>query len=184
MVKNLGEKIKSLRNSRGMTLKTLSEKTNLSIGFLSQLERGLTTIAIDSLDSIAEALEVQLHHFFDLPQRKMGCILRSFEREILQIEGSKYIHYSLSNSIEGKNMMPRLIEILPGDYDEDPEPYQHEGEEFIFVQEGILTIYINDERNELYPGDSLHINSTTRHNWANHTNKVVKIITINSPVKL
>ncbi|MDO7205343.1 helix-turn-helix transcriptional regulator [Paraclostridium bifermentans] len=47
-----------------MTLKDLSEKTNLSIGFLSQLERGLTSIATDTLGSIADVFEVELSYFF------------------------------------------------------------------------------------------------------------------------
>ena len=49
MNKDIGNKIKLLRQSNGMTLKTLSEKVGLSIGFFSQLERGLTSVAIDSL---------------------------------------------------------------------------------------------------------------------------------------
>lgn len=183
MIKNIGEKVKVLRSNQGMTLKELSEKTKLSIGFLSQLERGLTTVAIDSLDIIAEALNVDLQYFFDMPKNRRGNILRSFEKEIIQIDDSKFIQYSLSGNMENKIMLPRLIEILPGDYNEDVEPYQHDGEEFIYVLEGILTTYLNDERNELYPGDSVHISSKIKHNWANHTSKVVKIITINTPVK-
>ncbi len=47
--KDIGAKIKQLRTQKQMTLKDMSEKTNLSIGFLSQLERGLTSVATDSL---------------------------------------------------------------------------------------------------------------------------------------
>lgn len=52
MIADVGKKIKELRTNKNLTLKDLSAKTNLSIGFLSQLERGLTTIAIDSLETI------------------------------------------------------------------------------------------------------------------------------------
>ena len=48
MIDDIGKKIKKLRTNKKLTLKELSERTNLSIGFLSQLERGLTTVAIDS----------------------------------------------------------------------------------------------------------------------------------------
>ena len=50
----IGLKIKELRNSKKFTLKYLSEETNLSIGFLSQLERGMTSVAIDTLAKIAK----------------------------------------------------------------------------------------------------------------------------------
>ena len=52
-----------------MTLKELSEKTKLSIGFLSQMERGITAVATDSLSEIAEALGVDLSYFFTNPRR-------------------------------------------------------------------------------------------------------------------
>ena len=56
----IGLRIKSLRNEKKYTLKYVSENTGLSIGFLSQLERGMTSIAIDSLDKIATLLGVEL----------------------------------------------------------------------------------------------------------------------------
>ena len=56
----IGLRIKALRTEKKYTLKYLSEQTGLSIGFLSQFERGLTSIAIDSLEKIAQVLEVEL----------------------------------------------------------------------------------------------------------------------------
>jgi len=64
----------------------LSERTNLSIGFLSQLERGLTTVAIDSLAKIAKELDVSLTYFFQAPKKNKKIVLRSYEKEILQVE--------------------------------------------------------------------------------------------------
>ncbi|WP_240523881.1 helix-turn-helix domain-containing protein [Bacillus cereus] len=60
---NIGMKIKKLRTEKGMTLKELSEKNELSVGILSQFERGLTTIAVDSLEKLADIFEVHLTHF-------------------------------------------------------------------------------------------------------------------------
>lgn len=60
---SIGLKIKELRNAKKFTLKYLSEETNLSIGFLSQLERGMTSVAVDSLAKIARVLEVNVLDF-------------------------------------------------------------------------------------------------------------------------
>ena len=60
----IGLRIKNLRTEKKYTLKYLSENTGLSIGFLSQLERGMTSIAIDSLDKISKVLDVELSSFF------------------------------------------------------------------------------------------------------------------------
>ena len=158
-VMNIGMEIKKLRTEKGITLKELSEKSELSVGFLSQLERGLTTIAVDSLEKLADILEVHLTHFFDYPHKRKDKVLRSYEQEILDLEEGGFIKYSLSTNLENKQLFPRLIEILPQKKEEEILSYKHEGEEFVYVLEGILTVYINGERYEVYPGDSVHMDS-------------------------
>ncbi len=178
---DIGKKIKELRIEKGFTLRDLGEKTNLSIGFLSQLERGLTTIAVDSLSILAEILGVDLSYFFKISKKEKKHYLRSHEKEIFNIEESRYVNYLLSNNLSDKALLPRLIELLPSNSDENIEVYKHQGEEFIYILEGILTLYIDDQKHELYPGDSAHINSGLGHNWANYTNKLVKLIAVNTP---
>lgn len=182
MNKIIGSKIKELRTSKKMTLKDLSEKTKLSTGFLSQLERGLTSIATDSLLNIADALEVELSYFL-LPttRRRERYIQKSYEKEIYKIDNSSYINYILSNNHEDKVMLPRLIEILPSMTDENLSTYNHDGEEFIYVLEGVVTIFINDEKHCLYPGDSAHFKSNIQHNYGNYTNKMCKILQVSVP---
>lgn len=180
-VVNIGMEIKKLRTDKGITLKELSEKSALSVGFLSQLERGLTTIAVDTLEKLANILEVHVTHFFDYPLKKKELVLRSYEQEIMDAVEGGFIKYSLSANLENKQLVPRLIEILPQKQDEEIVSYQHEGEEFVYVLEGILTVYINGKGHEVYPGDSVHMDSTIAHNWANYTNKKVKLIAVNTP---
>lgn len=180
-IMNIGMEIKKLRTEKGITLKELSEKSELSVGFISQLERGLTTIAVDSLEKLAETLGVHLTHFFDYPRKRKDMVLKSYEQEIMDSVEGGFIKYSLSSDLENKQLVPRLIEILPQKKDEEILSYKHEGEEFIYVLEGILTIYINDKRYEVYPGDSVHMESSIAHNWANYTNKKVKLIAVNTP---
>ncbi len=178
---DIGKKIKALRTSQNLTLKELSEKTHLSTGFLSQLERGLTTVDTNSLEHIAEALQVDLSHFFPMTKSNARCVVRSYEREIFQIENSHYIHYYLTNDMENKDLLPRLVEVLPTREEELSLPYNHEGEEFIYVLEGILSLTMEGETQDLFPGDCAHIDSTLNHNWSNNTNKVVKLLIINTP---
>ncbi|MGF7060377.1 helix-turn-helix domain-containing protein [Brassicibacter mesophilus] len=180
MEKELGNKIKELRTSQNLTLKDLSEKTNLSIGYISQLERGLTSVAISTLGNIAEALGVELSYFFSAAKVNNKRIIRSYEQEVTLVENGRFIHHDLANNIECKDFTPVLKTILPTYTDEVITPYTHNGEEFIYVLEGILTIFIENERHDIYPGDSIHINSNTPHNWCNYTNKIVKILSVNS----
>lgn len=181
MNKDIGEKVKALRSQKKMTLKELSEQTNLSIGFLSQLERGLTSIATDTLASIAQVFDVELSYFFMKSRSISRPVTRSYEKELYSICTSGCIQYNLSNNIKNKNMLPRLIEILPNNTDEDIQSYMHEGEEYIYILEGTLTIFLREEQYELYPGDSIHYHSSDNHNWANYTNKMVKMLVVSTP---
>ena len=87
----------------------------------------------------------------------------------------------MNNNIADKVLYPRLIEILPLAHEEDITTYTHEGEEFIYVLEGILTLLHKDREYSLYPGDSAHYLSTDEHNWTNKTNKVVKFLCVSVP---
>lgn len=124
--------------------------------------------------------------FFESPREQDTYIQRRFERSVFQVENNSFIHYHLTSMVEHSHMLPRMIEILPGQFDEPINEYGHAGEEFVYVVEGILTLFIDHERRELYPGDIAHYPSTIIHNWANYTNKVVRILVVSShnPFKL
>lgn len=182
MNKELGKKIKKIRTSKGMTLKDLSEKTNLSIGFLSLVERGLASTGIMSLQNIAQAFGVDLGYFFSpMKGNQKKRIVRSYEHDAFRIENSKYVYFSLAGDMEDKRIDPMLVVLLPGESREEVAPFCHEGEEFVYVLEGILTFFMEDKEYELYPGDSFHIQSSTPHNWANFTNRLTKILYIVTP---
>ena len=183
MITGIGANIKQLRTQKNMTLKDLSAATNLSIGYLSQLERGLNSVAVDSLAKIAEALGVTLQSFISLVDAKKdaGIIVKSYEREIFFAENRSYIQYHLSADRSDKSFLPRYIEILPLAEDDELISYHHEGEEFIYILEGILTLHFNHKKHDLYPGDSAHYNSITEHAWGNYTNKMVRILCVHSP---
>lgn len=180
---NIGTMIKELRTTHKMTLKQLSESTGLSTGFLSQLERGMSTIAIDSLAKIAEVFNTDLQTFFKVSSKTAkNNVMRSFEQDLLVIN-QHMLQYTLTENLTEFNFLPRIFELLPSAYitDEDMEMYNHSGEEFMYVLEGILTVTVGSEEYNLYPGDSIQLKSDVDHNWTNNTNKKTKFLTINVP---
>jgi len=181
MKEEIGQRINQMRNEKGMTLKDLSAKTNLSVGFLSQVERGLTSIAIISLKNIAEALDTDLSIFFSPPKKAHPIVLRGYEQEYFQYDKNNMIFSKLSGDIPDRNMEIMTVTLLPGDEDEAPAESPHEGEEFVYVLEGILTLYYGGQEYTLYPGDSSHYCATESHTWRNKTNKLTKIISVNTP---
>ena len=97
------------------------------------------------------------------------------------MDKDNFVQFYLSHNLSDKTMLPRLIEIYPKKGDEKVLSYVHEGEEFIYILEGILTYYYNGVRYELYPNDSAHIRSTASHNWENNTNKIVRLLMVSIP---
>jgi len=181
----IGAAIKALRKEKKMTLKQLSDESELSVGFLSQLERGLSTIAIDSLAKIADILGVSLSAFFEEADIvKADPVMRSFEAPYTEVS-PQIIQYILSTNVSGFNILPRIYQLMPirscGAKSDKLHMYSHCGEEFIYVLEGIVTVYIGGNKYCLYPQDSIQIHSEVPHNWINATNKIAKILTINYP---
>ena len=179
----IGLQIKALRTGNNMTLKQLSEQTELSIGFLSQLERGMSSVAIDSLEKIALALDVPLTSFFNESAPKdHEPVVHNFELQATPVS-EQIFQYILSKDEMDFGFLPRIFTLMPfANFESDDlEMYSHTGEEFIYVLEGIVTLLLGNRQYTLYPGDSVQIHSTEPHNWVNSTNKVAKMLTVNTP---
>ena len=183
MDNSIGSKIKELRTSNKYTLKDLSEKTGLSVGFLSQVERGISSIAIDSLAKIIKVFDMELSDFFERTGTNGNDpIVRGFNLSPDLI--SPYIvQFVLSNRVKDFDMLPRLFQLQPlgGFEKKEVEMYSHVGEEFVYVLEGVVTVLMDNEKYVLYPGDSVQINSLVPHNWINQTNRTAKLLSINIP---
>lgn len=178
---DIGSKIKALRMKNKMTLKQLSEKTGFSVGFLSQLERGMTSIAIDSLADMAKIFGVPLNSFFETQtQDGSSGVTRSYEKNAVAVS-PKIIQYTLGKNPMDFSFLTREFHLMPNFDGDEVELYHHEGEVLIYVLEGVLTLKTDEGLIELYPGDSIHIHSENNHNWLNRTNKVTKVLCVNTP---
>jgi len=181
----LGEKVKYLRNKKKMTIKNMSELTGLSTGFISQFERGITTIDVKHLNTIAEILETDITTFFTTehplqPSVEQDIIVRGYLRPYIQ-HVNRVVHFNLGRFNDDLTMSPEYIEIMPNETKEVPAPYTHDGEEFLYVLEGVLTLSWGDQDIKLYAGDSAHFNSDYPHNWDNMSDVVTKVIIVHAP---
>lgn len=182
MTEGIGLKVKKLRISKNYTLKQLSEESGLSAGYLSQFERGLSSIAIDSLEKLANILGVSLSSFFgNTPSELTSPLVHPFDLLPNQISPQIY-QYLLNPKKSDFDMLSRIFLLMPfSEENAVPERYCHEGEEFIYVLEGVVTVCIEDNQYTLYPGDCIQIHSTQLHNWANLSARAAKILQLNYP---
>jgi transcriptional regulator with XRE-family HTH domain len=185
-VRAIGAKIRQLRQALGLSLRDLGSRTGLSIGYLSLVERGRSSLALTSLYATAKALGTDVGYFF--PSKTDGSaealpstptVVRAGEDTHVAITSSKRLYRLLSQRASGKVLEPLRVTIQPTDT--DAEPYSHDGEEFCYVLEGELTYLIGDEEHRLGPGDSIHLDSTTPHAIRNESGRAVEAVWVLTP---
>jgi transcriptional regulator with XRE-family HTH domain len=177
----IGQRIKELRLERGLTLEEAAERTGCSAGFLSQLERNRAAPSISMLYSIARALGVSITHFFPAVVNPTK-VVRAEEREPFRFEGSPIIYTLLSTQFADRIMESLLVTIEPDDGSLPADEYRaHPGEEFGYVLDGTLRLWIENERYDLLPGDSIHFMATVKHRWENPGTKAVTALWVLTP---
>jgi uncharacterized cupin superfamily protein len=172
----LGASIKNLRLMKRMTLSDVSKKSGLSISFISQVERSKSSVTMTSLRKISEALDVNVSHFFQSNVPQSASITRKGDRKELNYQDMSFSFTNLVGSFQNPIFEPIIATLLPGETQK--KPYSHKGQEFIYVLEGTLTVILNDEEALLYPGDSLHIDSTQPHTWFNASEEPVRLLIV------
>ena len=183
---DVGNIIRLARTRRGWTLRDLSERCNLSVSFLSQVERGLSSPAITSLDAICSALGVSLSEFFSRCENTEDAlsllegpseVVKAADRPYIQISSASIKYQFLSGDFP-KRLFEIMIGEFPPNYHYPPLP--HEGEEFGFVLEGRLKLKLRNESYELSVGDSYHFLATTPHGYEAGDPEGVKVLWVQS----
>lgn len=181
-VEEVGYRIRALRQRRGLTLREFSKQCGLSISFLSQIERGLSSLSIPSLSSICQALDVSLAEMLLVTDGSgMAFLVDPRPPEITRGDNLSYINLSdasikyrfLSGGFPGRQFEALIGEMSPGSHN---PPCAHEGEEFGYVLEGRIKLTIGDDSHELGVGDSYHLVATTRHGCETNDKEGAKVL--------
>ncbi len=157
---NIGEKIKELRILNGLTQEELADRAELSKGFISQIERDLTSPSITTLLDILQCLGTSAGEFFnDTPEEQVVFSKADyFEKKDSDLKN--LIHWIIPNA--QKNMMePILINIESGGSTCPDNP--HEGEEFGFIISGNAEIHIGNKIFHAKKGESFYFISDKKH---------------------
>src|SRR5699024_1307742 len=172
------KKIRDLRMKQNITLAQLSEKTDLSISFLSRIEKGSTNLAITSLKKIADAYGISMNYFFD-EEENVSYVKTKSNQTKIKIEGIDEELIHLNGEFNGRELDPFYINVLP--HTTSKIGFTHQGEEFYYVLEGEITFIIDGEKYEVKQGESIHYPSYLPHNFENKTDKQVSMINVVTP---
>lgn len=175
----LGEKIRTKRLEKQLTLKDLAEKTGVTQGFLSQVERDIAEPSITTLRHIAHALEVPIFYFL-MDDEKTNPVVRKSERKVLQFPDS-HLTFELLSPDLNRNIEMMKARLEPGAVTCD-DPLTHPGEENILVIQGQMKIQIGDDTYHLAEGDSIYYFSSIPHKiWSIGPEDLVFISAITPP---
>jgi len=183
---SLGKKIKDLRVNKGLSLKDLGAKVNLSPAYLSLVERGLTSVNVTTLQNIAKEFSMSAGDFLQTPQTSSRSITRSYDRKVCYADDVGYVCMNLAGDMEeGESVLSPVVALMPPEKSRDSiQLISHDGEEFGIVLEGIITLILGSKEYDLNPGDSYHIMSKTPHYVGNLTNKTCQLLLVSTPKTL
>ena len=156
----IGSKLKELRIAKDLTQEELADRAELSKGFISQIERDLTSPSISTLCDILQCLGTSLHEFFSEETEEQIVFHPDdyFLKEDTELKSS--IEWIIPNA--QKNMMePILLTLQPGGSTYPDVP--HEGEEFGYVLKGSITIHIGNKLLKAKKGDSFYFTPHSEH---------------------
>ena len=179
-----GEKIRSVRERRGMTMKEVAEKAGVSESLISQIERNKVSPAIDTLLSIAENLGIDLEYLFSNFRKERSVnLVKAAERAKMEFEGVSYERLSQTGSGNGEDEIEAyLLEIAPGCEKGDME-YGHIGKELGVIIDGSGEFVIGSKNYPLHKGDSLSFEADIPHVLKNTGKKALKAFWVVTPPK-
>jgi DNA-binding transcriptional MerR regulator/mannose-6-phosphate isomerase-like protein (cupin superfamily) len=171
----IGAHLRQLRAKRKMSLAQVAQAVGISVGFLSALERSQMSGSVGTLRKLARFYKTNILDFFDANGASSRQV-RPAQRKVLQAgPGVRMELLAWGNTV----MEPHLFRVAPEAGSGDS--YTHEGEEFLYVLRGELTITLENDEYRLKAGDSFYFESATPHEWKNPGQAETWLLWVNTP---
>ena len=196
---NLGERIRDERRKRNLTLEQLSQKTELSKSFLSQVERGVAQPSVSSLKKIAQEFGMSVVQLFSNgtnPQNRFGAtpafpkngstyvegfqVVRANRRKTMTLPGSK-VSYDLLTPDLNRQLEVVYMRIDPEEHSGEEPMVDLPGEKFGLVLRGSLEMRVQEEVQQLKAGDSVYFPAHFPHAWRGMGKEPIEVIWILTP---
>jgi transcriptional regulator with XRE-family HTH domain len=181
---SLGEKVRTIRESRSMSAEQLAERADLAPELVAQIEAGSLIPSLAPLIRIARSLGVRLGTFLD-EAAQLGPVVsrRGAHETVVRFSGrdsasrSDLDFFSLAANKSGRHMEPFLIDIHPGSA-EGVKPSTHEGEEFVYVLSGEIEVLYGKDLYRLKTGDCIYYDSIVPHHVHSAGNEEARVLAV------
>ena len=174
-----GERLQEVRKRSGLTQEELADRCELSKGFISLLERDLTSPSLETLSDILESLGTDLPSFF---AKKDDEKIVFGEDDIFVKEDDELLRGCirwLVPSAQKNRMEPILVEMAPGGETAEDDP--HEGEEFGYVLSGTLKVVVGDRAERVRKDESFYFQPTAPHKLVNAGKGACRVLWVSTP---
>ena len=174
-VEAIGDRIRGLREAREISYEELSNMTGFDVDLLKKIENNDIQPQLGTLVKLSRALESAFSRLVSGVGDKLYSVTRKDDRKVVSRSSSAkgrqlYTYYSMAPEVKGRHMEALTVTL---EENPDQEMSVHEGEEFIYVIEGTVSVTIGDDAFDLGPGDSVYYLSTTPHLIAAKTGQAV-----------
>lgn len=163
---DIGQRIKSIREAKGLSLEELSHMTGFEVELLASIENCEVQPQLGTAIRLSKALDSAFGRLVSGVGEKLYSITRKDEQKVVHRSTSQkgkkqaYTYKSLAPEVKGRHMESLIVQLEEAP---DTERSVHDGEEFIYVLDGTVSLDIGDDHFELAPGDSAYYLSTTPH---------------------
>lgn len=172
----IGKKIKRLRLANGLTIEELANRSELSKGFISQVERDLTSPSVATLQDLVEALGSSMHDFFN--EEETEQITFGVNDFFVNEQEDYTISYIIPNA-QKNQMEPILITIKPEGLSKKISPF--EGESFGYVLQGKVRLHYGKNNYDLKKGETFYLEGSQSHSLENIGTSFAKVVWITNP---
>lgn len=172
----IGRRIRDLRNQNGLTQQELADRTELTKGFISQLERGQVSASVVTLFDLIECLGTTPADFFRQEEEPVVYAEKDFFEKI--DENGSSIQWIVPTA-QKNAMEPLLVVLQPHSALEEEKP--HSGEEFGFLISGRLNLHLGDKVFHVRAGESFYYQAAENHYIENPGNRPAKLVWVSSP---
>jgi len=168
----IGKMLRARRLEHSLTLDELAQKTNLSRGFLSQVENNKASPSLSSLVTLAHALDSEVSDFLRVPVQD-SIASYAAHREQYKVPDNDVIYERITGTFN-ERVLNGLIITIPPKY--SCELQSHKGEEMYLVLDGTIFCEVDGKRYNLNVGDTIHFRSSTVHRYGNPTKSEVRVM--------
>ncbi len=173
----IGKRISTLRTLKKIEIEDLAQKAGLSVDQLSSIENGDSIPSLGVLIRVTRSMGIRIGTLLDDTAKEGPAIIRSGEHQSAlsfstsENENREHLtFFSLAPNKTGRHMEPFIIDIIPNDKSK-PSKSSHEGEEFIYVLDGTVSVHYGNEIFKLEKGDSIYLDSIVNHLVTTEVNK-------------